>query len=257
MSQLDSDLQPFLDRLTRRSVLTPQEQQAILDLPRHAQQVRANRDFVRLGERVHHSCFVADGIVGGFGQNANGARQITAFFLPGDMADLRSVVQPTPTTALQALSVATILKIPHAAIRKVAARYPAVAAAFWRDCMVDSSVLAQWLVNIGRRDARARIAHVLCEAAVRFKAAPAKGDVVFPFAVTQLQMADATGLTPVHVNRTIMALRKQDLVTFRGHTVWIHDWDVLTQAADFDPEYLLMDVKPEQWVRTAEDCRTR
>ena len=249
-----SDLQPFLDRLTSRSVLTQPEQQAILDLPRHVEQVRSNRDFVRLGERVHHSCFVADGIVGGFGQNASGGRQITSFFIPGDMADLQSVVQPGPTTALQALSVATILKIPHAAIRAVAARYPAVAAAFWRDCMVDTAVLAQWVVNIGRRDARERIAHLLCEAAVRFKAAPAKGDVVFPFAVTQLQMADATGLTPVHINRTIMALRKEELVTIRGHTVWIHDWDSLAEVADFDPEYLQIDVRPEQRIRIAEAC---
>ena len=157
-----SDLQPFLDRLTSRSVLTQPEQQAILDLPRHVEQVRSNRDFVRLGERVHHSCFVADGIVGGFGQNASGGRQITSFFIPGDMADLQSVVQPSPTTALQALSVATILKIPHAAIRAVAARYPAVAAAFWRDCMVDTAVLAQWVVNIGRRDARARASRTCC-----------------------------------------------------------------------------------------------
>ena len=254
MTRLDSDLQPFLDRLTSRSVLTQQEQQAILDLPHHAQQVRANRDFVRMGERVHHSCFVAHGIVGGFGQNSTGGRQITSFFIPGDMADLQSVVQPTPTTALQALSVATILKIPHAAIRAVAARYPAVAAAFWRDCMVDSSVLAQWVVNIGRRDARARIAHLLCEAAVRLKAAPAKGDVVFPFAVTQSQIADATGLTPVHVNRTIMSLRNNKLVTIRGHTVWIHDWEALTEVADFDPEYLQIDMKPEQRIRIAEAC---
>jgi len=249
-----SDLQPFLDRLNSRSILTQQEQQAILDLPRHAEQVRSNRDFVRLGERVQHSCLVVDGIVGGFSQNSNGARQITAFFIPGDMADLQSVVQSTPTTALQALSVATILKIPHAAIRAVAARYPAVAAAFWRDCMVDTAVLAQWVVNIGRRDARARIAHLLCEAAVRLKAAPARGDVVFPFAVTQLQMADATGLTPVHVNRTIMALRKEELVTIRGHTVWIHDWEALTEVADFDPEYLQIDVRPEQRIRIAEAC---
>ena len=249
-----SDLQPFLDRLNSRSILTQQEQQAILDLPRHAEQVRSNRDFVRLGERVQHSCLVVDGIVGGFSQNSNGARQITAFFIPGDMADLQSVVQSTPTTALQALSVATILKIPHAAIRAVAARYPAIAAAFWRDCMVDTAVLAQWVVNIGRRDARARIAHLLCEAAVRLKAAPAKGDVVFPFAVTQLQMADATGLTPVHINRTIMALRKEELVTIRGHTVWIHDWEALTEVADFDPEYLQIDVRPEQRIRIAEAC---
>ena len=254
MPRVHTDLQPFLDRLTSRFVLTEQEQQAVLHLPRHAEQVRSNRDFVRLGERVHHSCLVVEGMVGGFGQNSNGARQITSFFVPGDMADLQSVVQPRPTTALQALSVATILKIPHAAIREAAALFPAVAAALWRDCMVDSSVLAQWVVNIGRRDARSRIAHLLCEVAVRLKAAPASVDVVFPFSVTQTQVADATGLTPVHVNRTIMSLRNDNLVTIRGHTVWIHDWEALAEIADFDPEYLQVDVKPGQRMRIAEAC---
>jgi CRP-like cAMP-binding protein len=102
---------------------------------------------------------------------------------------------------------------------------------------------------------RAHALHTFCARQLSgSRQRPPKGDVVFPFAVTQLQMADATGLTPVHVNRTIMALRKDELVTFRGHTVWIHDWDSLAEAADFDPEYLQINVKPEQRLRIAEAC---
>ena len=92
-------LQQFLDRLTSRSVLTEEEQQAILNLPGHAEHVRSNRDFVRLNERVDHACLIVEGIVGRFGQNLDGKRQITAFHLPGDMADLHSVVQPAATSA--------------------------------------------------------------------------------------------------------------------------------------------------------------
>lgn len=246
------DLQRFLDRLTSRSVLSDEEQQAVLNLPTHTEQVRSNRDFVRLGERIDHSCLIVEGMVGRFEQTCERARQITAFHLPGDMADLHSVVQPTTTSALQALSVSTILKIPHSAIRAIAARYPAVAEALWRDCMVDSTVLAEWVVNVGRRNARMRIAHIFCEVATRLGLAPARGDIVFDFPVTQSQLADATGLTSVHVNRTLMGLRADKVMSMQGRTAWIHDWEALAEAGDFDADYLQLDIKPEERLRFAE-----
>ena len=133
------------------------------------------------------------------------------------MADLHSVVQPEATSALQALSTATILCVPHDAVRRTAVAHPALAEALWRDCMVDASILAQWVVNVGRRDARARIAHVLCEVALRVGAAPAKGEIIFPFPVTQTQLADVTGLTAVHVNRTLQGLRAEGLADVKGN----------------------------------------
>jgi len=246
------DLQRFLDRLTSRSVLSEEEQQAILNLPCRSEHVQANRDFVPLGERVDHACLVVDGIVGRFGQNSDGKRQITAMHIPGDMADLHSVVQPTGASALQALSIATILRVPHAALRAAAARYPALAEALWRDCMVDASVLSQWVVNVGRRDARERVAHLLCEMAVRLHVAPAEGEIVFPFAVTQTQLADATGLTSVHVNRTLQALRRDGLAQVSSRAVHIADWDALVAVGDFDTAYLQTDVRAEGRLRIAD-----
>lgn len=248
------DLQGFLDRLNRRSILTDEERDAILGLPTHVEQVRSNRDFVRLGETTDHASLIAAGMVGRFEQTREGARQITAIHIPGDMADLHSVVQPTSTSALQALSVSTILKIPHSAIRTAAAQYPAIAEALWRDCMVDSTILSEWVVSIGRRNARMRIGHLFCELATRLELAPSDEDIVFMFPITQLQLADATGLTPVHVNRTLMGLRQDGLMTVRGQRVWIHDWEGLASAADFDADYLQMDIAPEQRLRIMEVC---
>ena len=244
------NLQRFLDRLNSRSILTSEEQQAVLDLPGQAEQVRANEDFVSLGERVDHSCLMVAGIVGRFDQNGEGIRQITAMHLPGDMCDLYSVVQPVPTSALQALSVATILRIPHTAIRSVAAHYPAVAEALWRDCMVDASILCEWVVNVGRRDARMRIAHLLCEMANRLGAMTSgMDDIVFDLPVTQTQLADATALTPVHVNRTLQALRAQGLVNWHQRVVRLPRLQALKEVAEFDSDYLQSDVRPEQRLR--------
>jgi CRP-like cAMP-binding protein len=161
------------------------------------------------------------------------------------------VVQPLPTSALQALSKATVVAIPHAAVRAIAARYPALAEAFWRDCMIEASVLAEWVLNVGQRDARERIAHLLCEMAVR-TVAPCAGamDVTFNLPVTQEQLAEATGLTGVHVNRMLQGLRADRLIVSQGRgDICIPDWDKLVAAGEFDAAYLSLNIKPENRLR--------
>ena len=244
-----SDLQLFLNRLTRRSRLTAEEAAAILNLPTKASQVATNRDFVRVGDEVDHACLVVEGLVGRFGQNADGGRQITSLHIPGDMADLHSVVQPCAASALQALTTTTILRVPHIALRAVAARYPAVAEALWRDCMVDAAILSEWVVNVGRRDSRARAAHLLCEMAVRYEEIGFVRGEEFPFPATQTHIADALGLTPVHVNRTLMHLRGEGLIELGRTTVLIRDWDELARLGDFDPRYLELEDAPEERLR--------
>lgn len=249
MSSNRANLHPYLDRLTSRSILTENEQQAILDLPGHAEQVRPNRDFVPLGDTTDHVALIVAGIVGRFDQSNDGARQITAMHIPGDICDLHSVVQPLATSALQALSVATILRIPHFAIRAVAARYPAVAEALWRDCMVDAAILAEWIVNVGRRDAKTRVAHLLCEMATRLDAGQGANDFTFDLPVTQAQLAEATALTSVHVNRTLQSLRADGLIEWHQRLIRVPRWDALTDCAEFDPAYLQTQVRPEQRIR--------
>ena len=243
MTASRANLHDFLDRLTSRSALTNDEQRAILDLPAQSEQVNSNRDFVTLGESVDHASLIVAGIVGRFDQTSDARRQITAFHFPGDVANLHSVVQPSATSALQALSTATILRIPHRAMRAAAARYPAIAEAFWRDTAIDGAITAQWVINIGRRTAQERIAHLLCEVAVRLGCAPASDTIVFPFSMTQFQLADATGLTAVHVNRTLQSLRRLGVVDLARHNVCIHDWDRLVEIGDFDDGYLQVGVK--------------
>lgn len=239
MSLFDpTPLEPFLDKLTSRSHLGPEERQAILDLPAQPVQIQTNRDFVRLGERVNHASFVVAGLVGRFGQNRDGSRQITAVHIPGDMVDLHSVALPEACSALQALSVATVLRVPHDALRAAARRYPALAEAFWRECVVDAAVLAEWVVNVGRRDAKSRLAHLLCEIACRTKGLTVKDDSRIPFPATQNHIADMTGLTAVHVNRSLQSLKRDGLVDVHDRMIHILDWRGLSRLGDFDPGYL-------------------
>lgn len=231
-------LQCWFEKLASRSALGEQERRAILGLPGQPVQVQCNRDFVRLGERVDHASLIVDGLVGRFGQNREGARQITAVHINGDMADLHSVVAPDAASALQALSVSTILKVPHSALRDLAKRYPAIAEAFWRETVVDAAVLAEWVVNVGRRDARARAAHLICEMACRYEAIGERVGFRFGFPATQMHLADMLALTPVHVNRTLMSLRRQELAHIQSKSVHILDWNGIVEAGEFDPTYL-------------------
>ena len=233
-----SSMMPFLQKLEGRSELSREEREVILDLPFHPLHVAANQDFVQQGEEVTHSCFVLEGIVGTFGQNKRGERQITAVFMGGDMIDLNTVVEPKAIAALQALVPTTILQVPHTALRNAARQHGNIAEAFWRECVIDASVLNEWVMNVGRRDARSRLAHLFCEIACRTGRKDAVDGYSFPFPITQFQLADMLGLTPVHVNRTLKGLREDRLVEVVHRTVRILDWDRLTKIGEFDPTYL-------------------
>lgn len=238
------DLQLFLKRLTNRSRLNEAEQRAILGIPTKLIQVDANRDFVRLEQIVDHVSVIVEGTVARFGQNAEGERQLIALHLAGDAPDLHTVVVPSDTVPLQALTKATVAGIPHADLRAVVARYPAVAEAFWRHCSVDAAITARWVLNNGRRNAQARIAHLLCEMAVRCNVNTTEREIEFSLPLTQTHLADATGLTAVHVNRSLKALEADGLASFRHRQAVIYDWDRLVERGEFEAEYLQAGCQP-------------
>jgi CRP-like cAMP-binding protein len=228
----------FLAKLTSHSALKQEEQHAILALPARPMQVQTNRDFVRLGECVSHSCLVVEGLVGRFGQNAEGGRQITALHIPGDMTDLHSVVAPEATSALQALTTTTIMQVAHADLHTIARRFPSISEAFWRECVLDAALLAEWVVNVGRRNARSRTAHLLCEMACRYGGVGEGSSFSFALPATQTHLGDVLALTPVHVNRMLKSLREDGVVDVGSRRVTVLDWEAMVTIGDFDPSYL-------------------
>ena len=233
-----TSMMPFLRKLEARTSFSAEEREAILGLPFTPRQIHANQDFIQRGEPVMHSCFVLEGMVGTFGQNRNGSRQITSVFMTGDMIDLQTVVLPEAMSALQALTTTTILQVPHSALRNLGQRFPNIVEAFWRECVVDASIINEWVVNVGRRDARSAMAHLFCELACRSGEATPEDSFTFPFPVTQSHLGDMLGLTPVHVNRTLKGLREDRLLDIRGRVAEILNWGKLAQVGDFDPTYL-------------------
>jgi CRP-like cAMP-binding protein len=233
-----SVMKPFLARVLLRSPLDETEQAAILALPTRTSTIPANWDIVSLGEDTDHACLVVAGIVGRCEQTANGDRQITALHIPGDMADLHSVVLPKTSWALNALAVSTIARIKHRDIVALCECYPAIARAFWRDCAVDASILAGWAVGIGRRSAKARLTHLICELQCRYSAIGVATDEGFEWRMSQAQVGDLLGLTAVHVNRMIAAINRDGMARLLERRLTIIDWPALKAAAEFDPAYL-------------------
>ncbi len=236
----------FLDRLLRRSCLTDADQQAVLNLKSHAHQVEARRDIVRPGEKVSHATLVVNGLAARFDQMRDGRRQFTALHLAGDMCDLHSTVAPVAGWGIEALTTTTVLYVPHSELTALVARNPSIALAFWRDTTADASILAKWVGNLGRRDARSRMAHLLCELGMRMEQAGLGTRTCYALHATQEQLSDVLGLTAVHVNRTLQALRADGLVRVENRTVHVDNWQLLADAAEFDETYLLVAPFAEQ-----------
>jgi len=230
----------FLRRLLLRSPLGLAERDAVLALPATPVSVKGRFDILHPGETTDHACLVADGLLGRFDQMADGGRQTSSLYLPGDMCDLMSVVLPTSGWGIAALSAATVIQVPHAALREAALRHPALAFAFWQDTAVDAAHLAKWVSIIGRSDARTRVAHLFCEIGHRSEQAALGTRAAFRFPITQEQLGETLGLTGIHVNRVLRLLREEGLVEFRSGFVRVTDRARLERAAEFDPAFLLL-----------------
>jgi CRP-like cAMP-binding protein len=169
----------------------------------------------------------------------SGHRQILAIHIKGDLLDLQNSLLKVADHSVEMLTAGRVAMIPRADIIRLAFDRPAVGRAMWLDTLVEASIAREWLTNVGRRDARTRIAHLLCEFALRLEVAGVSAQAGYELPMTQEQIGDATGLTSVHVNRTIKGLEREGLIE-RPHprAIQIGDWRMLAATGDFDSHYL-------------------
>jgi CRP-like cAMP-binding protein len=130
--------------------------------------------------------------------------------------------------------------IPHGVVRTFLRDHPRISDVFWRDSLIEAAIFREWIANVGGRNARSRMAHLLCEMYVRLHATGAipPDEFEFPFPIPQSELAHAVGLTTVHVNRTLKSLRHDGLIKYDRLSVEIMDWPGLQEAGEFDPLYL-------------------
>ena len=230
----------FLRKLEVRSALSDEERAVLIAMPVDAARFGPGQPIVREGERVTRSCVLLDGFVCRDKSLADGARQILSFHGAGDLIGLHSATLEISDDNIVAMTQTRVAYLPHEAVLDAMHRHAGIARAFWRETLVDGAIAREWLLNIGRRDAYARLAHLYCEMALRMRAVGLYRDDCFQFPVTQADLADAMSLTPVHVNRTLQRLRADGLLATRGTEVCIMDWPGLVEAGTFDPAYLYL-----------------
>jgi CRP-like cAMP-binding protein len=235
---LGFDLKQYLSRLMLRSNLDEEATQAVLDLPYEASRKSAGSDFVREGEQISTVCIVGAGLISSFRENCGGVRQIMGLHVRGDMADSPSFIFEEAVCGLRAITDTIVLSVQISDLRRVSDRHPAVAAAIQLDAAVDAAVLVEWAGNVGRKSARSRLAHLFCEMAVRYDLVGQNIGLTFELPMTQEVLADATAITPVHLNRTLQSLRADCILEMQSRVVRILDWPRLVEVACFDPRYL-------------------
>jgi CRP-like cAMP-binding protein len=234
-----SSLQPFVNALAYHSKLSAEDRDAILALPYTLKTLERQHFVVRERELATHSCVLLSGYSVRSKIVASGARQIVGINIKGDIVDLQNALLNVSDHSVQMLTGGRIAMIPRSEIINIAAKRPAVASAMWKDTLIDASIAREWVTNVGRRDARTRIAHLFCEFSLRLKIAGIGEQTGYELPMTQEQIGDATGLTSVHVNRTIKGLERDGLID-RSHprSIQIGDWRKLAEVGDFDSNYL-------------------
>jgi CRP-like cAMP-binding protein len=233
-----SILAPMVKKLGQWRTLDSADRDALAALPFRLLEFRPHEYIVREGDKPQNSCLMVSGFSIRHKVAGNGGRQIFSIHMKGDLADLQNSLLGTADHNLQALSHVEAAVIPVEAIQEIAFERPAIGRAMWYETLVDGSIFREWTLNVGRRNARARAAHLLCEFALRLELAGLGERCDYELPMTQEQLGDALGLTSVHTNRTLMSLGQAGLITRTNRAIQIIDWPGLAQIGDFDAAYL-------------------
>jgi CRP-like cAMP-binding protein len=228
----------FVARLERRGPLSDAGRAALFALPTQTKEWAPHQDIVRHGDRPKRCCMVEKGLVSRSKVLRDGSRQIVSFHIPGDMADLQSALVVVADHSIHTHMPTTIVSVAHEDILDIAAAYPEIGRAFWFDTLLDSAVFREWTVNVGRRNSRARTAHLLLEFAARYDTIGLLQDDTFPLPISQADLSDALSMTAVHLNRTLQWMRGERYIRTHRQTMTIEDWDEMRQLAGFSRDYL-------------------
>ena len=192
----------------------------------------------REGDRPSRSFLLAQGLTCVSKVVAGGRRQVMTLQIPGDAPDLHTIFLKHLDSDIWAITDCRLAYTAHEDLRALNRKYPRLGEELWRDALVEACICREWMVNVTQRQADSRMAHLFCEMMLRLETVGLARDKTCPLAIKQGDLSEMTGLSTVHVNRTLQALREQGLITFAKGELTIHDWDALVDLGDFRPDYL-------------------
>lgn len=227
----------FLAKLLSAGELPATDRALLLSLCADVRDLPARTTIFSEGDRLDHVHVMIEGWACRDQTLQEGDRQITAFMLPGDFCDTHITMLAEMDHVITTLTDSRVACVPKKAIVELTDR-PAISRAMWWASLVDEGILRAWIVNIARRKALERIAHLICELHARLANVGLTDEDGFELPLTQVELSAALGLTNIHVNRTLKKLWEDGLMQFRHGQIVITNMRALQTLAQFDPNYL-------------------
>ena len=228
---------PLTRKLENFAPLSDEDRRVLADAVRQSRLVGARTDIIQEGAKPDDVHLVMEGFACRYKVVPDGRRHIMAYLVPGDLCDAHAFILKEMDHSIGTLSVCRVVGIPRGRILEMLER-PAIARALWWSALVDEATLREWLVNVGRRPAEQRVAHLLCELLMRLQTVGLANGDSYELPITQGDLAETVGLTLVHVNRVLQRLRTSGLITLGKKQLVINDAQALKQFSDFNPNYL-------------------
>ena len=231
-------LAPMIATLRLHAELSDDDRDAILALPYVLRTIEKRRSIIRNGDTPEQCIILLKGFAFRHKTTVDGLRQIVSFHTPGQILNIQQLFLKSVDHDVQAMTKCEVATLPIEAFRRLAAGCVSITNAFVAQAMVESSIYRQWILTVGRRDAHARVAHLLCEFAVRLDDGAIMPDRVYHIPMTQAQIGDALGISPIHVNRVLRAFKREGILLKKGSEVRFLDWNRLQDLAGFNRRYL-------------------
>ena len=227
-----------LEAFTR---LSQDDRASLAQISRNFRYVEARRDLISEGDKPRFVHLMLDGWACRYKQLPDGKRQIVALFVPGDFCDVNVYILKAMDHSIGAITRLKVAMITAEEMSALTAERPRITQALWWHELVTAAVQREWTLNLGQRSAYERLAHLLVELYLRLNVVGRAQNGRCDFPLTQNDLADATGLTSVHVNRTLQELRRDGLIELERKQLQILDLERLMDVSMFNPNYLHLD----------------
>lgn len=228
----------FIEKLKGFAELSADDIAALERETAHPRKLNARQDLIREGDKPGPVFVMLEGWAFRYKILPNGSRQIMAILMPGDACDLHIGMLAEMDHGIQTATPARVAKIGRGDMERVMIDHPGIARAMYMAQLADEGTLRAWIVSMGRRSSIERVAHLVCELYLRARFIGLVEDTTFALPLSQVVLADALGMTPVHINRVLKELRLSGAMTLKRGSVIVMDPLKLVRIAGFDENYL-------------------
>lgn len=235
-------LEPLFHVLSKYDALTGPEKERLSNIIQFDREVFAEQDIVIAGSEPDRSSLLLSGFAARYKLLANGSRQITSLHVAGDFIDLHAFLLKTMDHGIMAISDCRIAYAHHSDLEAVVAEEPHLTRLLWLNTLIDGAINREWIVAMGRRSKKSHLAHLICELYIRLNTVKLTHGMSFNLPLSQATLSDVLGLSTVHMNRVIQALRQEGVIRWTSQQIEILDWERLAEIAEFDMTYLRLEL---------------